>query len=70
MNQVFNADKSFHKNRPNSMNQYGIILNDMGLERMNDLLLHTYIKPLARLLYPDVGGMSLDHHHVFSVEVR
>merc|ERR1719197_1992834 len=38
------------------------------MERMNDLLLQQFIKPLAELLFPDIGGNSLDHHHVFTVE--
>lgn len=36
----------------------GIILNDMGMERMNDLLLRQFIKPLAELLFPDVRTSS------------
>jgi len=30
-------------------------------------LMETYISPLARLLYPDCGGDTLDRHHSFVV---
>ena len=40
--------------RPNSMNNYGLILNEIGLEPMNDLLQSQYLQYVARLLFPKV----------------
>lgn len=52
----------FPKPRPNSMNNYGIVLNDMGFEAMFDLLLEDYLKPLAGALFPDVSGGGNTHY--------
>jgi hypothetical protein len=57
------------KRRPNSMNNYGLILNDL-MEPLMDRVLHELIVPLARLLFPLDGGASLDSHHSFIVEYR
>ncbi|CEM19904.1 unnamed protein product [Vitrella brassicaformis CCMP3155] len=55
-------EQTFPKRRPNSMNKYGLVLNDIGLEeRMDDLL--QWWRPLAALLFPGHGGPSLDRHH-------
>jgi len=54
--------------RPNSMNNYGIILADMGLEpfvcRLQDMF-----RPLGRLLFPGPGS-GWDAHHCFIVRYR
>eukprot|EP00005_Dracoamoeba_jomungandri_P006369 CAMPEP_0174261948 /NCGR_PEP_ID=MMETSP0439-20130205/12686_1 /TAXON_ID=0 /ORGANISM="Stereomyxa ramosa, Strain Chinc5" /LENGTH=500 /DNA_ID=CAMNT_0015346569 /DNA_START=24 /DNA_END=1526 /DNA_ORIENTATION=- len=55
------------KSRPNSMNNYGIILNDIGMEGMMTLLLQKYFQPLSSLLFPQFGGSTVDHHHTFMV---
>jgi len=52
------------------MNNYGLILNDIGLEGLLDNLMEEYIRPLSTLLYPDRGGGSIDHHHSFIVEYQ
>ena len=51
--------------RPNSMNNYGIIVNEIGMEPMIDALQKSVLQPLARVLYP-VEGACLDHHHSFT----
>ena len=38
--------------RPNSMNNYGLIVNDIGLRGMMTLLQKEYLEPIARFLYP------------------
>ena len=43
--------------RPNSMNNYGLIVNEIGLEPSITHLQQNYILPLARLLYPIQVGM-------------
>eukprot|EP00911_Craspedida_sp_UC1_P000947 UC1_evm10s708 len=56
------------KTRPNSMNAYGLVLNDVGFERFCDHLLAKVVQPLARLILPDASaGHALDHHHTFVV---
>lgn len=55
--------------RPNSMNNYGLIINDIGMSPLVDALLAKVIRPLAAILYPQFGG-SLDHHHSFIVQYR
>uniref|UniRef100_A0A7S0JIE8 Fe2OG dioxygenase domain-containing protein n=1 Tax=Calcidiscus leptoporus TaxID=127549 RepID=A0A7S0JIE8_9EUKA len=54
--------------RPNSMNNYGLILNDIGL-RQSLSALQMLVAPLARSLFPTEGA-SLDDHHSFVVSYR
>jgi hypothetical protein len=52
------------------MNNYGLILNDIGMEHSLTSLLHSFLKPVAALLYPDDGGRTVDHHHSFLVQYK
>ncbi|KAG9449008.1 hypothetical protein H6P81_008973 [Aristolochia fimbriata] len=54
--------------RPNTMNKYGAVLDDFGLEAMLDKLMEEFICPISKVFYPEVGGSSLDSHHGFVVE--
>ncbi|XP_074590082.1 2-oxoglutarate and iron-dependent oxygenase domain-containing protein CP2-like isoform X1 [Curcuma longa] len=54
--------------RPNTMNKYGAVLDDFGLEAMLNKLMEEYISPIARVFFPEVGGSTLDSHHGFVVE--
>mmetsp|Transcript_714 Transcript_714/g.1494 ORF Transcript_714/g.1494 Transcript_714/m.1494 type:complete len:511 (+) Transcript_714:83-1615(+) len=54
--------------RPNSMNNYGIILNEIGLEPMIDLL-QRKLQPLGDLYFPGAGN-GWDGHHCFIVRYR
>ena len=56
--------------RPNSMNNYGLILNSIGLEPLVDVLQAHYLQPVAAMLFPDDGGLSLDSHHTFMVRYK
>eukprot|EP00894_Picocystis_sp_ML_P004993 jgi/Pico_ML_1/55510/g1185.t1 len=59
------------KARPNSMNQYGILLEELGLyPGLLDPLLKEYLQPMARVLFPDAAGDTLDHHRSFIVEYQ
>ncbi len=58
------------KLRPNSMNNYGLILNLIGLEHSFDALLKRYLKPVAAELFPEFGGRTIDHHHTFLVQYK
>ncbi|PON87013.1 Prolyl 4-hydroxylase, alpha subunit [Trema orientale] len=54
--------------RPNTMNKYGAVLDDFGLETMLDKLMDDFIRPMSRVFFSDVGGFTLDSHHGFVVE--
>ncbi|XP_072520924.1 2-oxoglutarate and iron-dependent oxygenase domain-containing protein 2 [Salminus brasiliensis] len=57
------------KGRPNTMNNYGILLNELGFdEGLISPLRELYLRPLTALLYPDCGGQWLDSHKAFVVK--
>eukprot|EP00913_Durusdinium_trenchii_P030473 g28544.t1 len=55
--------------RPNSMNNYGIILNEIGLEPMIFDLQDALIQPLASVLFP-LEGSELESHHSFTIRYK
>ena len=57
--------------RPNSMNNYGCVVNAMGLEGLLDALLARTgpVAPLLRLLFP-AAARSVDSHHSFVVQYK
>ena len=55
--------------RPNSMNNYGLIVYEIGLEPAITQLQQTRILPIAKLLYPK-QGFALNAHHSFMVEYK
>ncbi|XP_061907505.1 2-oxoglutarate and iron-dependent oxygenase domain-containing protein 2 [Entelurus aequoreus] len=57
------------KGRPNTMNNYGMLLNELGFdEGFVTPLREQYLHHLTSLLYPDCGGCSLDSHKAFVVK--
>ncbi|XP_035381964.1 2-oxoglutarate and iron-dependent oxygenase domain-containing protein 2 isoform X2 [Electrophorus electricus] len=57
------------KGRPNTMNNYGVLLDELGLdEGLVGPLREEYLRPLSALLYPDCGGRWLDSHKAFAVK--
>ncbi|KAG8597593.1 hypothetical protein GDO81_002332 [Engystomops pustulosus] len=57
------------KGRPNTMNNYGVLLNELGLDdSLITPLREQYLCPLASVLFPDWGGGSLDSHKAFVVQ--
>eukprot|EP01102_Stenamoeba_stenopodia_P006299 TRINITY_DN1725_c0_g3_i1.p1 TRINITY_DN1725_c0_g3~~TRINITY_DN1725_c0_g3_i1.p1 ORF type:complete len:315 (-),score=79.37 TRINITY_DN1725_c0_g3_i1:37-981(-) len=57
--------------RPNSMNNYGLILDEIGFTDFFEQLREKYILPITSVLYPgDWGGDSLDSHHAFIVQYK
>ncbi|XP_010901009.2 2-oxoglutarate and iron-dependent oxygenase domain-containing protein 2 isoform X2 [Esox lucius] len=57
------------KGRPNTMNKYGFLLNELGFdEGFVTPLREQYLQPLTSLLYPDSGGLCLDSHKAFVVK--
>jgi len=55
--------------RPNSMNNYGVILNDIGFEPMIEQLQKCMLQPIAATLFPREGA-EFDSHHTFIVKYR
>eukprot|EP00026_Physarum_polycephalum_P008552 Phypoly_transcript_08640.p1 GENE.Phypoly_transcript_08640~~Phypoly_transcript_08640.p1 ORF type:complete len:470 (+),score=70.41 Phypoly_transcript_08640:86-1411(+) len=67
--------KNFEKSgmpitRPNSMNRYGAVLDEIGFGAMMDNLMNKYISPFARFLFADVGGDNLNERHAFVVQYK
>ncbi|XP_057446978.1 2-oxoglutarate and iron-dependent oxygenase domain-containing protein CP2 isoform X1 [Lotus japonicus] len=62
------TETKFRIMRPNTMNKYGAVLDDFGLETMLDRLMDGFIRPLSKVLFAEVGGATLDSHHGFVVE--
>ncbi|XP_058630920.1 2-oxoglutarate and iron-dependent oxygenase domain-containing protein 2 isoform X3 [Onychostoma macrolepis] len=57
------------KGRPNTMNNYGILLNELGFdESFITPLREVYLHALTALLYSDCGGSCLDSHKAFVVK--
>jgi len=56
------------RRRPNGMNRYGIILDQVGLEAAITGLVQAYVRPLAQMLFPElVGPTDADEHYAFTV---
>lgn len=73
LSEVENFERWVHQTnfrimRPNTMNKYGAVLDDFGLETMLRKLMDDFILPLSRVFFPEVGGSTLDSHHGFVVE--
>ncbi|GAB2297000.1 2-oxoglutarate and iron-dependent oxygenase domain-containing protein cp2 [Dionaea muscipula] len=73
LSEVENFEKWVFKTKfrimqPNTMNKYGAVLDDFGLETMLDKLMDDYIRPLSKVFFSEVGGATLDSHHGFVVE--
>ncbi|XP_006393364.2 uncharacterized PKHD-type hydroxylase At1g22950 isoform X2 [Eutrema salsugineum] len=54
--------------RPNTMSNYGAVLDDFGLDSMLESIREDFIRPISEELFPDVCGSTLDSHHGFVVE--
>ncbi|XP_010549099.1 PREDICTED: uncharacterized PKHD-type hydroxylase At1g22950 [Tarenaya hassleriana] len=61
-------EAKFRIMRPNTMNKYGAVLDDFGLESMLEKLMEGFIRPISKVFFPEVGGATLDSHHGFVVE--
>lgn len=42
------GDSKYRIMRPNTMNKYGAVLDDFGLETMLDKLMEGYVRPIAK----------------------
>eukprot|EP00928_Gymnodinium_smaydae_P079894 TRINITY_DN63725_c0_g1_i1.p1 TRINITY_DN63725_c0_g1~~TRINITY_DN63725_c0_g1_i1.p1 ORF type:complete len:209 (-),score=33.27 TRINITY_DN63725_c0_g1_i1:515-1114(-) len=54
--------------RPNTMNRYGVILNDIGWKPMVDLLQQTVLSRVSSRFWSDIG--PFDGHHTFIVRYK
>jgi len=62
----FGDDQGLELQRPNSMNNYGAILDDFGFSDCMNGLLRKLMNPLSKIFYPHIGD-TLDGHHGFIV---
>ncbi|RMC05750.1 hypothetical protein DUI87_17293 [Hirundo rustica rustica] len=56
------------KGRPNTMNNYGVLLNELGMDEPFLTPLRERLLPVTALLYPELGGACLDSHKAFVVK--
>lgn len=57
------------KGRPNTMNHYGILLNELNFDQgFITPLRKKYLHPITAVLYPDWGGHCLDSQKAFVVK--
>jgi len=57
--------------RPNGMNRYGAILDQLGLEDSMAYLSRRYLRPLGQLLYPYlISTGDADEHYAFMVRYK
>merc|ERR1712187_248098 len=57
------------RRRPNGMNRYGVILDQVGMESALTGLVEAYIRPLAESLFPEtIGAGDAEEHYAFTVQ--
>lgn len=57
------------RERPNSMNNYGLVLNDIGLHSTFTTLMERFLQPIVRLFFDSyTQGYAVDCHHTFMVQ--
>ncbi|XP_048199030.1 2-oxoglutarate and iron-dependent oxygenase domain-containing protein 2 isoform X2 [Perognathus longimembris pacificus] len=57
------------KGRPNTMNNYGVLMSELGLDQpLVTPLREHFLQPLMALLFPECGGGCLDSHRAFVVK--
>ena len=55
--------------RPNSMNNYGVVVNEIGMKPLITSFQQEYLWPLSRRLFP-VHASQFDDHHSFLLRYR
>lgn len=55
--------------RPNSMNNYGLIVNEIGMKPALTEFQQSILLPIAKLLWPEIGN-AFHNHHSFMVQYR
>jgi hypothetical protein len=59
----------FPVTRPNSMNNYGLILTDLMGSAISDLM-KQYVEPISRIVFPDQDTTGFQSHHSFIVKYK
>ncbi|XP_071683318.1 2-oxoglutarate and iron-dependent oxygenase domain-containing protein CP2-like [Lolium perenne] len=74
MNEVENFQNWAHRekqeiNDPNNFHKpsRGTTISDIGMKGMLDDLMKKFISPISKVLFPEVGGRSLDSQHSYVV---
>lgn len=52
------------------MNNYGLIVNEIGLEPFITAAQQALLQPIGQLLYPGQAGARMDMHHSFMVQYK
>ena len=60
--------KGHEPSAPNSMNKYGLVLDEIGLSRFRDDLVEQCVDPLSKYLFPEVGRISRCYGFVVQYE--
>ncbi|XP_064460904.1 2-oxoglutarate and iron-dependent oxygenase domain-containing protein 2-like [Ornithodoros turicata] len=59
------------KERPNTMNRYGVLLGDLGFdEHFLNPLRENYLTPISKALFPEWTGSKFDSHKAFTVQYQ
>lgn len=61
-------ETKFRIMRPNTMNKFGAVLDDFGMDTMLEKLMEDFIRHISKIFFADVGGYALDSHHGFVLE--
>lgn len=56
--------------RPNSMNNYGVVINEIGMRPMITAFQQTWLWPLCTRLFREHSNPQFDDHHSFIVRYR
>eukprot|EP01132_Coremiostelium_polycephalum_P002239 gene2239-2761_t len=56
--------------RPNSMNNYGVVLDEVGFVNFFREFRENYLRYYTSILFPDYYGAELDSHHSFVVQYK
>ena len=59
--------KSWSDSRFSTMNKYGAVLDDFGLDTMLDKIIVEFATPFYSIFFPNLCGSSLDSHHGFVI---
>eukprot|EP00429_Kryptoperidinium_foliaceum_P037525 CAMPEP_0176170720 /NCGR_PEP_ID=MMETSP0120_2-20121206/87398_1 /TAXON_ID=160619 /ORGANISM="Kryptoperidinium foliaceum, Strain CCMP 1326" /LENGTH=343 /DNA_ID=CAMNT_0017508529 /DNA_START=64 /DNA_END=1095 /DNA_ORIENTATION=- len=60
-------EKNIDVRRPNSMNNYGVVVNEIGMRNLLTDFQQRYLWPLANVLFPLESQGGFDDHHAFIV---
>lgn len=62
-------EKNIPIHRPNSMNKYGVVLNEIGMRPLITSFQQKYLWPVAKRLFP-IHASQFDDHHSFIVRYQ